>query len=111
MVNFLSVRNDMEREGRTCHHFTPPRIFLAFSSPPCAAMMYLEASSQQLSGTRTRGVCMDKGEGTRMFENCCSSSTVCLWVEFGHQQLEVIEGNEERSSDFKSGHCCLHSLV
>ena len=63
---------------RTCHHFVPPTIFFVISSPPKALMRYLAASSQQDIGTHSLTTWTHGGEGVRMLENSCISSTVCL---------------------------------
>ncbi len=58
---------------RTCHHFTPPTILLATSSPPKAFVSSLAASSQQDMGTRTRITSTHGGEGVRVFPRALSS--------------------------------------
>jgi hypothetical protein len=65
---------------RTCHHFVPPTTLFITSSPPNALIRYVAASSHEARGMTRRTTWTDGGDGVRMFEKDCSSSTVCLRI-------------------------------
>jgi hypothetical protein len=76
----MKRKNTCPRMPRTCHHFVPPTTLFITASPPNALIRHVAASSQEARGMMRRTTWTDGGDGVRMFEKDCSSSTVCLRI-------------------------------